>query len=124
MATGAMGTLRPGDWLILCGAAAGVAWSFAAAWSGAHADRAVVRVRGEIVEVLPLARDARVRVTGALGESEIEVRAGRARIARDPGARQICVRQGWLARAGEIALCLPNALSLEIPGARHDSLAY
>jgi hypothetical protein len=118
-------TLRPGDLLLLACAATGVAWSFAALWGGGQADRAVVRVQGRIVEVLPLAHDARVHVRGALGASEIEVRAGRVRVARDPGPRQICVRRGWLARAGDIALCLPNALSVEIPGAaNHDSLAY
>ncbi|HNI72069.1 MAG TPA: NusG domain II-containing protein, partial [Accumulibacter sp.] len=44
----------------------------------------------------------------------------------DPGPRQYCVRQGWLSRAGEIAICAANQISIEIRGAKqpYDSLAY
>jgi hypothetical protein len=56
----------------------------------------------------------------------VEVSKHRARIAADPSPRQHCVKQGWLERAGEIALCLPNQVSIEIAGGvkRYDSLNY
>jgi hypothetical protein len=58
--------------------------------------------------------------------SVIEVEAGRVRVAADPGPRQLCVRQGWLSHAGDIALCLPNQVSVELVGSkrRFDSLVY
>jgi hypothetical protein len=36
------------------------------------------------------------------------------------------VRQGWLKQAGEIAICLPNQVSLELTGSgkTYDSLSY
>jgi hypothetical protein len=36
------------------------------------------------------------------------------------------VRQGWLTQAGEVAICLPNQVSLELIGStkRYDSLSY
>jgi hypothetical protein len=36
------------------------------------------------------------------------------------------VRRGWLTQAGDVALCLPNQVSVEIRGraAAYDSLGY
>ncbi|MDA0190732.1 MAG: NusG domain II-containing protein, partial [Proteobacteria bacterium] len=44
----------------------------------------------------------------------------------DPGPRQYCVRQGWLSRPGQIAICAPNEVSVEVRGAKeaYDSLNY
>jgi len=50
----------------------------------------------------------------------------RVRVVSDPGPRQYCVRQGWLERAGEIAICAPNEVSVQVAGgkAAYDSLSY
>jgi len=58
--------------------------------------------------------------------SRIEIHNRRARLAEDPSPRQYCVRQGWLERSGEIAICLPNEVSVELTGGvkRYDSLNY
>jgi hypothetical protein len=83
-------------------------------------------VGGEIVSELDLSRNRRIEVPGPLGITAIVVDKRRVRVASDPGPRQYCVRQGWLARAGEIAICAPNQVSVEIQGGRptYDSLSY
>jgi len=118
--------IRPGDWLTLALAALLVGASFPFLWSGERADRAVVRSAGRVVAELPLSRDQSMRVTGPLGESVIAVRQGRARVESDPSPRQYCVRQGWLERAGDVAICLPNQVSLELAGRGkpYDSISY
>jgi hypothetical protein len=120
--------LRAGDWGVLAGGAAvvaGLAWQ---AWFAPNdaADTAVIRAGGAIVRTVALARTQTVAVAGPLGVTRIEIAAGRARVQADPSPRQLCVKQGWLARAGEAALCLPNQVSLELTGRRaaHDTLAY
>jgi len=117
---------RPGDWAVVAGAALAVAASFPLLWSGGAADRAVVRSAGRVVAELPLSLDRTLSVPGPLGESVVAVRGGRARIESDPSPRQYCVRQGWLAQAGDFAVCLPNQVSLELRGRerRYDSLSY
>ena len=67
-----------------------------------------------------------VEVPGPLGQTRIEIQPGRARVAADPGPRQYCVRQGWLASAGAVAICAPNQVSLALAGrnAHYDSLSY
>ena len=118
--------LRPGDWMVAGLSALAVAASFPLIWQGGVAEKAVVRRDGEIVAELDLSRRKSIEVAGAIGTSVIVVEPGRARVAADPGPRQDCVRQGWLKRPGEIAICAPNHVSLQIAGraAGYDSLAY
>lgn len=118
--------LRPGDWSLIVGAAIAVGASLPLIWQGGLADRAVIRQEGAIFAQLDLHARRRVEVAGPLGTTVIAVEPGRARVVSDPGPRQYCVRQGWLSRPGEIAICAPNRVSLQITGRTkaYDSLSY
>lgn len=118
--------LRPGDWAVVGISALSVAASFPLVWQGGTAEKAVVKRDGEVVAELDLARKRTLEVAGAIGPSVIVVEPGRARVAADPGPRQYCVRQGWLKRPGEIAICAPNHVSLQIAGGKKsfDSITY
>lgn len=118
--------VRPGDLPVLALAALLVAGLFFNAWTKPAGSTLIVHAQGKVMVRTTLARDGDYEVPGALGISRIEVRQGRARVSADPGPRQICVRQGWVSRAGETALCLANEVSLEIGGAARpfDSINY
>lgn len=118
--------IKPGDWLTLLFGILFIVLLTLKLWSGGHADKAIIRSGGRIFSVVPLSRDQRIEVHGPLGTSIIAIQNRKARIASDPGPRQYCVRQGWLQQAGEIALCLPNQVSIELAGSRkmYDSLNY
>lgn len=68
------------------------------------------------VAKLPLEAETQsVQVKGALGYSKVEVNDGKARIAHSPCPDQICVHVfGWISRDGEISVCLPNGVMLQI----------
>ncbi|HRE17660.1 MAG TPA: NusG domain II-containing protein [Rhodocyclaceae bacterium] len=118
--------VRPGDWLTFLLVGSAVALAFPWLWQGGLGDKAVVRQAGQIVAELDLATPRTLNVSGPLGITTIAVDGGRARVLADPGPRQYCVRQGWLTRAGEIAICAPNRVSLAIVGRNraYDSLNY
>ena len=118
--------LRAGDWLTLLLGGLCVALLTLKLWSGDLADKAVIRSGGKIFREVPLSRDQQIEVPGPLGVSVISIRQRKARIVSDPSPRQYCVRQGWLQQAGEIAICLPNQVSVELTGSRkkYDSLNY
>ncbi len=118
--------LKPGDWLTLLAGALCVALLALELWSGDLADRAIIRSGGKIFREVPLSRDQQIEVPGPLGTSIVTIEKGRARISSDPSPRQYCVRQGWLQQAGEMAICLPNEVSVELAGSRkkYDSLNY
>lgn len=118
--------LKPGDWFTLLLGCAVVAGLTARFWGGSPGDSLIVRAQGKVTNQLSLRRAHTLSVSGPLGFTLIEIQPGRARIARDPSPRQLCVKQGWLSRAGEVALCLPNQVSIEISGPVRgfDSIAY
>ncbi len=118
--------LKPGDWLTLLCGVVGVTLLTLKLWNGELADRAIIRSGGKIFREVPLSRDQQIEVPGPLGTSVVTIEKRKARITADPSPRQYCVRQGWLQQAGEIAICLPNEVSVELTGSarKYDSLNY
>ena len=95
-------------------------------WQGGLAERAVIRQEGRVFAEVDLRTRRQLEVRGPLGTTLIAIEPGRARVVADPGPRQYCVRQGWLQRPGEIAICAPNRVSLQITGRTkvYDSISY
>ena len=89
--------------------------------------RPIGRMGTVVLPGLPAAvhRMAGVRTVGG-GLVGIAVEPGRARVVSDPSPRQYCVKQGWLMRPGEIAICAPNRVSVQITGRTkvYDSISY
>jgi len=118
--------LRPGDWLVVLGGALLVGLSISLFWQGGAGERAVIRQEGRVFAEIGLQSRRQLDVAGPLGVTRIAIEPGRARVVSDPGPRQYCVRQGWLTRPGEIAICAPNRVSLQILGRTrvYDSISY
>lgn len=117
---------RAGDWFVVLLGGLFTAWLAANFWHGGAAQKVVIRAGGQLFTETRLDQAQRILVPGPLGTSLVEIAHGRARVAADPSPRQLCVKQGWLSRAGDAALCLPNQISVELVGAtrRFDSLNY
>jgi hypothetical protein len=118
--------IKRGDWLILSLTTLLTIWLAINIWNGGAADKALIRSGGKIFREVPLSRDTVIEVNGPLGISKIAIHQRQARIVSDPSPRQYCVRQGWLKNAGEISICLPNQVSVELIGGqkKYDSLNY
>ncbi|WP_333841120.1 NusG domain II-containing protein [Pelomicrobium sp.] len=118
--------VKAGDVLVIASAATLTALLAIHAWRPGTAERALVRAGGQVFAELDLHRDRVIRVPGPLGETRIRVAEGRVRVEADPSPLQLCVKRGWLAQPGDVAVCLPNEVSVELTGAarRYDSLAY
>ena len=118
--------LRPGDALVLLAGIAGWVMLSVSLWQSGPAAQAQIRRDGLVVAAYPLSEDRTVSVTGPIGNTVIRIESGRARVVSDPGPRQYCVRQGWLTRPGEMALCAPNHISLTLTGGKptYESMAY
>ena len=118
--------LRPADWGVLVLALGLCLLLTPYAFRGGIADRVQVRSDGRVVAELDIHSRHALTVPGPLGETRIVIEPGRARVLSDPGMHQYCVRQGWLHRPGEIAICAPNRVSLQILGRTplYDSINY
>jgi hypothetical protein len=49
-----------------------------------------------------------------LEEMQIQVKAGMIRVARSDCPKQICVNMGWIKTPGQIIVCAPNKMLVEI----------
>lgn len=118
--------LQPGDWLVLLAGTLTVAWLAGTFWFGAPGQRLIIKQGGQVFLETALTQPRIIDVSGPLGTTRVQIAAQRARVLSDPGPRQLCVHQGWLSRAGEAAICLPNQVSVEIAGRvkAYDSLNY
>ena len=118
--------LLPGDYLVVIAGAALCAALFPLFWQNTAPQRAIIRANGELFAEVDLAIQKSFTVPGPLGSTVIRVEPGRARVVSDPSPRQYCVLQGWLKHSGDIALCAPNQVSVQVLGrdAPYDSLSY
>lgn len=118
--------LRVGDVLVILLSIVCVVCLFTTLWQRAPANRVQIMQGDKIVGTYSLNQTRDIHVHGAKGESIIQIADGRARFMTSPCTNQYCVHQGWLSRAGQAAVCLPNELIVQLLGAQKpfDSLSY
>lgn len=119
--------LRRGDGLILVIALGLILALYMAFWqvSGRSAE-AMVMVNGENWARLNLFQDQDISVPGPLGVSHVQVRDGAVRFVDSPCPNKLCVLQGPLRQGGEVAVCLPNLVSVKVlaDDPRFDSINF
>lgn len=117
---------RLGDCVLILLSTLFVIWLYTYLWHHAPAKHVSIMQGNTVVGHYSLNQTRDIHVKGALGESVIQIVNGRARFLKSPCTNQYCVHQGWLSRAGQAAICLPNALILQLSGASlaFDTLSY
>ena len=121
------GLLRWGDALIGTLATGVVAAAFALAYTPPGEARVlVISQAGAAPQHEPLDRARVLEIAGPAGITRIEIEPGRARCADSPGRQNICESSGWLQAHGEVAVSLPNRLTLQVRGPEpgFDSMHY
>lgn len=115
-----------GDWFVIAAAAIAVIFMFQQFWSFAPASKLKIRQGNHIIGTYDLNQTRELHIKGALGESIISIQQGKVRFKQSPCPNQYCVHHGWLSHAGQVAICLPNQISLQLMGAKnsYDSLNY
>lgn len=95
-------------------------------WHSEHAAKIQIRQGNQILGTYSLNLTREIEVKGAIGPAHIAIAQGRVRFTSAPCSNQYCVHQGWLSRAGQAAICLPNQLSIELIGKHQhfDTLNY
>ena len=117
--------ILPGDWLVMVACTALVGWLFATLWHSEPAGKVRIRTGDHVFATYSLDQERTIDVPGPLGISRIVIHNHQVRFGSSPCLNQYCVHQGWLAHAGQVAVCLPNRVSVELAGERgYDSLNY
>jgi hypothetical protein len=115
-----------GDWLVILASVVAIICMFLQFWSFEHASKLKIRQGNQIIGTYDLNQTKELRIHGALGDSLISISQGKVRFKQSPCNNQYCVHQGWLSRSGQVAICIPNQISLQLIGAKssYDSLNY
>ncbi|MFZ3088508.1 MAG: NusG domain II-containing protein [Methylotenera sp.] len=115
-----------GDWLTVIFSIVLIVFLFQTLWSHQHATKVQIRLGNKIYATYNLNLQREVHVHGPIGDAVIHISQGKARFAKSPCHNQYCVHQGWLTHTGQVAICLPNQISLELIGEEkpYDSLNY
>lgn len=121
-----LSVIRWGDGLVIIIGIIAVIVLFKSLWLGEAANKVQVRAGDQIFSTLSLNQQRTLEVPGPLGNTIVTIDSGRVRVVSDPSPRQYCVKQGWLEHAGQVAMCLPNQVSVELLGSKklYDSLNY
>lgn len=120
--------LRPllwGDWLIVMLSVCLLVMLWSHSLPAGRAQKCQIRQGSQLIGTYDLQQERRVRIRGHMGDSVIHIHQGKVRFEHAPCHNQYCVQQGWLDRAGQVVLCLPNQISITLLGERSfDSLSY
>jgi len=105
----------PADrWLMALSAITLIA--FAGVRPGGVGEEVIVHLDNQKLMVLSLKKDSSTNIDGRLGPIKIEVKSGRARLLEYKSLRLIGTRTGWIKSSGEIAVCVPCGVLIQIQG--------
>lgn len=115
-----------GDWIVLISSLLLIIFLFKTLWHAEAATKLQVRQGNKIYGNYSLNQSRQLIVHGPLGDTKIAIENGRVRFVSSPCQNQYCVHQGWLKHGGQVAICLPNQMSIELIGQSpvYDSLNY
>ncbi len=115
-----------GDWLTIIASLIVVIFLFKILWVREPASQLKIRLADKVIGTYDLNQTRELHIHGPKGVAVISIENGKARFKYSPCTNQYCVHQGWLSRAGQVAICLPNQISLQLLGAKspYDSLNY
>lgn len=100
---------------------------YLALWSAdGNGQHLLVLANGQPERIFPLHTNQELTVEGMLGKSDISIQKSKARFVGSPCQNKICLHQGWISAAGDIAACLPNRVSIHITGtpSRYDAVNF
>lgn len=115
-----------GDWLIIAVSLIAVILMFQQFWQLEQASILKIRLGDKVVGTYDLNQTKELNINGPVGLAIISINQGKVRFKQSPCHNQYCVHQGWLNHAGQVAICIPNHISLQLIGkqASYDSLNY
>lgn len=116
--------MTTGDAIVLACGLLLSAWLGWQSWVGGPGGEVIVFVNAERHASWPLDQDRQIKVQGVKGASVIQIEGGAVRFVSSPCTHKLCIRSGWLRRAGAATACLPNQVSLLVTGVKSIGQGY
>lgn len=83
----------------------------------------IITVAGETYGTYPLSEDRVIEISNSYGTNEVTIENGSVSVTKSDCANQICVDTGAVRSEGQMIICLPHRLSVEIrsDGQKHEN---
>lgn len=99
--------------LVIC-SLAGIAFPFFSQSPAAQSE-AVISVDGKVVKTVKLdGHQEQLTIDGNSGYNIVQVEGKQVRIIESNCPDQLCVKQGWISRAPQQIVCLPNRIVVKV----------
>ena len=118
--------IKTGDWFIIILFCAFIIISTKFLWNLPQGEYLEIYKNNEILATYSLNQQITKTISGAKGETKITINNGKVRFSSAPCAKKYCIHQGWINKANQIILCIPNKISISILGSNknYDSINY
>ena len=118
--------IKAGDWFIIIIFCALIIISTKFLWNLPHGEYLKIYKDNEILGTYSLNQKVTKIINGVKGETKIIIDNGKVRFASAPCTKKYCIHQGWINKANQIIICIPNKISISILGAKrnYDSINY
>ncbi len=87
--------------------------------STSSAEQVIIEVDGEVIKTFDLPQNELVQYKVQIDEDDynlVEIVGNRVRLKEATCPDQVCVKEGWISKAGEALICLPHKLVVKISG--------
>ena len=117
---------KAGDWFIIILFFALITISMKLLWNLPQGQYLEIYKNNEILATYSLNQQITKKINGVKGETKITINNGKVRFSSAPCAKKYCIHQGWINKASQIIICIPNKISISILGSNknYDSINY
>tara|TARA_B100000795_G_scaffold248646_1_gene215627 strand:- start:838 stop:1227 length:390 start_codon:yes stop_codon:yes gene_type:complete len=118
--------IEVGDWFIITLFCALIIISTKFLWNLPKGEYLEIYKNNKILATYSLNQKITKLINGEKGETKITIDNGKVRFSSAPCAKKYCIHQGWINKANQIIICIPNKISISILGGKknYESISY
>ena len=118
--------IKPGDWLIIIMFFFLILASTKLLWDFPQGQYLEIYKNNEILATYSLNQKLKKEIYNTKGVTEVIIDNGKVRFSKSPCPKKYCIHQGWINKANQIIICIPNKISISIVGGikKYDSINY
>ena len=119
-------SIKFGDWFIIFLFCALIVISTKLLWSLPQGEYLEIYENNKILATYSLNQEITKEINGAKGKTKIIINNGKVRFSSSPCPKKYCIHQGWINKANQTIVCIPNQISISIVGAKrgYDTINY
>ena len=118
--------IKSGDWFVIILFCVLIIVSTKLLWDLPQGHYLEIYKDNKILVTYSLNQETLKEIYGIKGKTEIVIDNGKVRFRSAPCTKKYCIHQGWINKANQTVVCVPNQISVSIVGAKrkYDSINY